>query len=186
MGAKGYNWNKRKKKWEASISVNGKRIYLGAYLDEKDAIKARKKAETKYAKDIGLSKSKYKNIDGEIFGDYQVIGDTGKRTENSREVIVICRNLRTGKIFETIASRLRLGSVSGKQYKKTLENKIRSYENCNGVNLDKRRNKYRAYITINNKTKHLGYFDNEQDAIIARQKAVNEQIKKLEKEMEQI
>ncbi|OEK54320.1 hypothetical protein ASS95_07220 [Staphylococcus equorum] len=128
----------------------------------------------------------YKDIDGRIYGDYQVIGDTGKRTESKREVIVICRNLRTGKVFETIASRLRNGDVSGKQYKKTLEDKIRSYKNFNGVYLEKRRNKYKAYININKKQKHLGYFDNKQDAIKARQKAVNEQIKKLENEMERI
>lgn len=127
----------------------------------------------------------YKNIDGQIFGDYQVIGDTGKRS-NKGEAIVICRNLRTGKIFETIASRIRNGDVSGEQYKKTLEDKIRNYKNFFGVNLDKRRNKYRAYIKINKKQKHLGYFETKQDAIEARQKAVDEQIKKLEKEMEQL
>lgn len=127
----------------------------------------------------------YKNIDGQIFGDYQVIGDTGKRS-NKGEAIVICRNLRTGKIFETIASRIRNGDVSGEQYKKTLEDKIRNYKNFFGVNLDKRRNKYRAYININKKQKHLGYFETKQDAIEARQKAVNEQIKKLENEMERI
>lgn len=127
----------------------------------------------------------YKNIDGQIFGDYQVIGDTGKRS-NKGEAIVICRNLRTEKVFETIASRLRNGDVSGKQYKKTLEDKIRSYKKFNGINLDKRRNKYRAYININKKQKHLGYFDNEQDAIKARQKAVDEQIKILEKQLEEL
>lgn len=127
----------------------------------------------------------YKNIDGQIFGDYQVIGDTGKRS-NKGEAIVICRNLRTEKVFETIASRLRNGDVSGKQYKKTLEDKIRSYKKFNGINLDKRRNKYRAYININKKQKHLGYFDNEQDAIEARQKAVDEQIKILEKQLEEL
>ena len=127
----------------------------------------------------------YKNIDGQIFGDYQVIGDTGKRSKKG-EAIVICRNLRTEKVFETIASRLRNGDVSGKQYKKTLEDKIRSYKKFNGINLDKRRNKYRAYININKKQKHLGYFDNEQDAIEARQKAVDEQIKILEKQLEEL
>ena len=127
----------------------------------------------------------YKNIDGQIFGDYQVIGDTGKRS-NKGEAIVICRNLRTEKVFETIASRLRNGDVSGKQYKKTLEDKIRSYKKFNGINLDKRRNKYRAYININKKQKHLGYFDNEQDAIEARQKAVDEQIKILKKQLEEL
>jgi len=128
---------------------------------------------------------RYKNIDGQVFGDYQVIGDTGKRSKKG-EVIVISRNLRTGKTFETISSRLRNGDVSGEQYKKTITDKIRSYEKSKGVNLDKRRNKFRAYISIENKMKHLGYFNTEQEAINARQKAVDEQIKILKKELERL
>lgn len=35
-------------KWEAGISVDGKRVWLGAYFKMEDAIKARKEAEIKY------------------------------------------------------------------------------------------------------------------------------------------
>jgi hypothetical protein len=35
--AKGYSWKKNKKKWEASIKLDGKSIYLGCFDKEEDA-----------------------------------------------------------------------------------------------------------------------------------------------------
>lgn len=43
-----------------------------------------------------------------------------------------------------------------------------------GVQLATSNNKWRATITIDTKTKHLGYFDNKKDAIEARRKAEQE------------
>lgn len=51
------------------------------------------------------------------------------------------------------------------------QNKSLSSNNTSGykgVNWDKREGKWRAKIQLNNKMKHLGYFDNLQDAINAR------------------
>lgn len=45
---KGYCWNKRKKKWEVKITINYKRIFLGYFKNEQDAIKTRREAEQKY------------------------------------------------------------------------------------------------------------------------------------------
>ena len=42
---RGVHYHKQKKKWEVRIKVNGKRLYLGAYLCVEDAIAARLKAE---------------------------------------------------------------------------------------------------------------------------------------------
>lgn len=41
-----------------------------------------------------------------------------------------------------------------------------------GICWKKDKQKWQAYININKKRKHLGYFENEQDAINARQEAV--------------
>lgn len=47
-GVIGVWFDKRNKKWTAEIIVNKKKIYLGRYIDIKDAAKARKEAEIKY------------------------------------------------------------------------------------------------------------------------------------------
>ncbi len=47
-GVVGVSWNKMRKKWQVSIMVNKKNIYLGLYNDINDAIKIRKEAEVKY------------------------------------------------------------------------------------------------------------------------------------------
>lgn len=44
-GSTGVTWNKRKRKWQAQIHVNGKNIYLGRFSNKKEAIKVRKDAE---------------------------------------------------------------------------------------------------------------------------------------------
>ena len=47
-GIKGVTWNKDHKKWEAYISIHGKRRYLGNYDDLAEAEQARRLAEEKY------------------------------------------------------------------------------------------------------------------------------------------
>lgn len=47
-GVTGVVWNKQEQKWTARIGVNGKRIFLGYYINFEDAVKARKEAEEKY------------------------------------------------------------------------------------------------------------------------------------------
>lgn len=72
------------------------------------------------------------------------------------------------------------------KHKKAVEKSLYHLKNAKGYSWKKDKQKWKAYITLNGKQKHLGYFDNEQDAIKARKEAVDEQIKKLEKEMEQL
>jgi len=45
---KGYAWNKRNKKWVAEITVSGKSLYLGQYVEEEEARNAYLKAKEKY------------------------------------------------------------------------------------------------------------------------------------------
>lgn len=47
-GITGVSWNKLYDKWEAHISVNGKKMYLGLFDKFEDAAKARKESEEKY------------------------------------------------------------------------------------------------------------------------------------------
>lgn len=41
-------WHKGTKKWEATIGLNGRHIYLGIYKDEIEAAKAYDKAASQY------------------------------------------------------------------------------------------------------------------------------------------
>ena len=47
-GILGVSWDKRLEKWRAYITLNGKQIYLGCYINKEDAIKARLDGERKY------------------------------------------------------------------------------------------------------------------------------------------
>jgi hypothetical protein len=51
-GYTGVRWEKKRKKWLATIRVNYKTIHLGRFILKKDAIKARKLAEKKYNYEI--------------------------------------------------------------------------------------------------------------------------------------
>lgn len=47
-GCSGVQWKPKCQAWEAWITVNYKKIYLGTFVNKEDAIKARKDAENKY------------------------------------------------------------------------------------------------------------------------------------------
>lgn len=47
-GHKGVSWDKDRKKWSAQIMFGGKNIFLGRYINIKDAVIARKQGEIKY------------------------------------------------------------------------------------------------------------------------------------------
>jgi hypothetical protein len=57
-GQPGVTWCDRDKRWNASISNNGKRCHIGNFLSKDDAIKARKEAEVKH----GYHKNHGRNV----------------------------------------------------------------------------------------------------------------------------
>ena len=60
-GCRGVSWNNRSQKWQATIKIHGKQIYLGLHEDLNEAIAARKKAEKEYFAPI-LEKYKEDNM----------------------------------------------------------------------------------------------------------------------------
>lgn len=48
LNAKGYSWNKKDKKWQASIWLNGSLKYLGSFVDEQEARNVYLKACSQY------------------------------------------------------------------------------------------------------------------------------------------
>jgi hypothetical protein len=55
--SKGYRWNKQTNKWTAQIGINYKVINLGSFINEQDAIKARREAEQKYFGEFAYKES---------------------------------------------------------------------------------------------------------------------------------
>jgi hypothetical protein len=51
-GHKGVTWNKDKKKWQAYIHHEGRRIHLGYFTDLEEAAKAYREAAVKYHKEF--------------------------------------------------------------------------------------------------------------------------------------
>lgn len=47
-GVRGVSWDKRKNRWYATITVDGKMMNLGRYIAKEDAIAARREAELRY------------------------------------------------------------------------------------------------------------------------------------------
>ena len=47
---KGYTWNKKDKRWQAQITINGKKIFLGYYDTEEEAGEAYLRGKQKYHK----------------------------------------------------------------------------------------------------------------------------------------
>ena len=57
-GVTGVNWIARTGKWRSMICINGKQTHLGYFIDKKDAINARRKAEIDYYGEFSPNKEK--------------------------------------------------------------------------------------------------------------------------------
>lgn len=56
--------------------------------------------------------SRLKDLSGQQFGDYEIIGDTGKRSNRGHQ-IVIARNKKTGDLREGEAWKFKFGHITG-------------------------------------------------------------------------
>lgn len=56
---------------------------------------------------------KPEDLSGKIYGDLEIIGDTGKRSKHGGSQIVIARNIKTGELFEGIAENFKNGTTTG-------------------------------------------------------------------------
>ena len=89
-------------------------------------------------------------------------------------------NPENKKIIGHIDNNRLNNNINNLRYATSQENSMnrklssRNSSNYKGISYDKQRNKWKAYIRINGKLKHLGYFDNIDDAINARVKKAKE------------
>lgn len=100
----------------------------------------------------------YKNIDGEVFGNYQIIGDTGKR--NKKGAIVIARNVETGELYEGTSQLFRSGEITGYRKSEKIKSHVRELNESrikNGIH----DSYFKNSIRTNNKTGYKNVFYSE-------------------------
>ena len=61
-GISGVSWHKKTSKWQARITINGKRISLGVFDNIEDARQARLKAELEYFGEFSINYEEIKNL----------------------------------------------------------------------------------------------------------------------------
>jgi len=182
-GYTGVNFNKKRKKWTAGIKFNNKYYFLGVFLNYKDAVNARKKAERKY------EQIREKEIIGKKYGKLTILKKSEKRSSN-KSYLYKCQ-CECGKIVYVRLPHLKDGNIKScgclfNENSKILNTRSIFFEGTNidrlkskkisknntsgvkGVSYIKRRKKWQASLMIQGKTIHLGYFNRIEDAIRAR------------------
>ncbi|WIL68950.1 hypothetical protein [Staphylococcus cohnii] len=122
------------------------------------------------------------NLSGQQFGDYEIIGDTGKRDVKNGHQIVIARNKITNELFETRASNFKHGLATGyigsKKHKENLfiddihRNTFLSIYDKNsktgysGIYYNKHKNRWGVVNNFKGKVANQKYFKNFEDAVI--------------------
>jgi len=182
-GYTGVVFNKKRNKWTAGIKFNNKYHFLGEFVNYKDAVKARKKAEKEF------EQIREKEIIGKKYGRLTVLQRSNKRSSN-KSYLYKCR-CKCGKIIYARLSHLKDGDIKScgclfKENSKILNTRPEFYDGTNishiksgktpknntsgvkGVSFNKKRKKWEAALMLQGKTIHLGKFERIEDAILAR------------------
>lgn len=125
---------------------------------------------------------KLEDLSGQQFGDYEIIGDTGKRDVKNGHQIVIARNKITNELFETRASNFKRGLATGyigsKKHKENLfiddihRNTFlsiydkKSKTGYSGIYYNKHKNRWGVVNKFKGKVANQKYFKNFEDAVI--------------------
>lgn len=159
-GYKGVFYDSHHKKWVVQIKVKNTKKHTRYFNDFEQAVYYSKKMRSEYI--LPLLNEKEKDIFLKTENKNIKINDYTKDKQ-----MIIDRRIKEEK-------------------RRLISRKIKSYQKSKGVLFEKNRSKWIARIKINGKEKTLGRFNTEQEAIQAREKAVDEQIKKLKEEMERL
>ncbi|WP_353726297.1 hypothetical protein ABVE96_09450 [Lactiplantibacillus plantarum] len=127
---------------------------------EQEAIKLRKNWEKEY----GIPSTIRKDLRGKKIGNFLIIDYV---PEDHRRVLA--KNLITNEFQEMNLSNITSGQSTGIPL--SIANREAKKHKGVGTYFNKSRNKWIAQITINGKTKYLGYFLTREEAIAARKTA---------------
>ena len=190
----GVIWNKMKRKWEVRITFNGKRHHLGYYLDENEAARMYDKQAallnrpvnfpehegqeqvTKYAARRDLSKvpnvtnvnrpSKYVGV---IWNKQMRRWQARIRIDGKLNYLSFHHDEKEAACIYDEKAVLLNRPVNFPQHegqKQAVKSQIGVMRGSKfvGVSYHKQRKKWKSYITLNGKFKHLGLFDDEKKA----------------------
>jgi len=182
-GYTGVIFNKKRNKWIAGIKFDNKYHFLGEFVEYKEAVNARKKAEKE------CEQIREKEIIGKKYGRLTVLQISKKRSSN-KAYLYKCQ-CQCGKIIYVRLSHLKDGDIKScgclfDENSKVLNTRSEFFDGTNishiksgkipknntsgakGVSYLKRRRKWQAALMLQGKTIHLGTFERIEDAIKAR------------------
>lgn len=158
--------NKRGKYWIANYQNKAKGVAFYKYLStEQEAIELRKKWEKEYGQVKAVdTRPIRKDYRGKKIGNFLIIDYVPKNHER-----VLVKNLITNEFQERSLRQIVSGRLTG--IPRSIANREAHKHEGVGTYFNKACNKWRAYIRINGKNKHLGYFLTREEAIAARKTA---------------
>jgi len=188
-GHKGVSWHRNK--WEARIIINGKKKHLGCFEDKEEAAKAYKEAAEKYfgefatnnvilllGKKILLPKNKFAIVSEE---DYDLSQFSWCYNRYAYRTILMHREIAERMGLDLSND---IDHINGDKLDNRRENLRSATRSQNKMNRGKQknntsghkgvswhRNKWQVKIQVNSKQKHLGLFDDIEEAAKTYKKA---------------
>ena len=168
-------------KWYARISYKNKIYHLGCFENKEDAVEIRKTAEKMIGENFEDWYQEYrkeKKIDGRldipigaVFAKLKVIKET--RTKDKHGNYLWECQCECGNVKNVSGSSLLKGYVKscGCSRLNRKKNYPTNKSGTQGVCFKKKDQKWYAYITYKKKNYHLGYFENQEDAVEIRKTA---------------
>lgn len=154
--------SKKGKYWIAHYKNKAKGVAFYKYLStEQEAIELRKKWEKEYGQTKPWNSEIRKDYRGNKIGNFLIIDYV---PENHKRVLV--KNLITNEFQQRSLYQIVSGRLTG--IPKSIASRESHRHEGVGTYFNKSNNKWRAYIYINGKPKHLGYFLTQEEAIAAR------------------
>lgn len=164
----GVSWCRTTNKWLSKIHYEGKLISIGSFSNELEAYKYYVNALNSVNENnpiICKRREKSSDYKGVSFLKVNNKWKSQIRYNNNGEV----KNINLGH-FNTEEEAALAYSDAEKQIKKGVFNPIKKKNKYQYISFDSIKNKWTIKIPFNNKRKSLGYFNNEDDAVIALQK----------------